>query len=180
MAVNVRVGAALSSLLDGKREVEAEGATVGEIVRALGLGERLCDGEGKLRRHFNVHVNEGEDVRLLGGLDTPIKDGDAVTILSAIAGGADPSRASGSFKKSNEVSRKVWLTFPEKLVERPLIWEVAQKFKVVTNIRQASISKEVGLVGLELSGEEDQVWCAIEFFTKNGVTVEPIELGVVE
>lgn len=167
MAVSVRVGAALSSLLGGKREVEAEGATVGEIVRALGLGERLCDGEGKLRRHFNVHVNEGEDVRLLGGLDTPIKDGDAVTILSAIAGGAD-------------VSRKVWLTFPEKLVERPLIWEVAQKFKVVTNIRQASISKEVGLVGLELSGEEDQVWCAIEFFTKNGVTVEPIELGVVE
>ncbi len=167
MAVSVRVGAALSSLLGGKREVEAEGATVGEIVRALGLSERLCDGEGKLRRHFNVHVNEGEDVRLLGGLDTPIKDGDAVTILSAIAGGA-------------EVSRKVWLTFPEKLVERPLIWEVAQKFKVVTNIRQASISKEVGLVGLELSGEEDQVWCAIEFFTKNGVTVEPIELGVVE
>ena len=167
MAVSVRVGAALSSLLGGKREVEAEGATVGEIVRALGLGERLCDGEGKLRRHFNVHVNEGADVRLLGGLDAPVKDGDAVTILSAIAGGAD-------------VSRKVWLTFPEKLVERPLIWEVAQKFKVVTNIRQASISKEVGLVGLELTGEKDQVWCAIEFFTKNGVTVEPIELGVVE
>lgn len=167
MAVSVRVGAALSSLLDGKREVEAEGTTVGEIVRALGLHERLCDGEGKLRRHFNVHVNEGEDVRLLRGLDTPIKDGDAVTILSAIAGGA-------------KVSRKVWLTFPEKLIERPLIWEVGQMFKVVTNIRQASISKEVGLVGLELSGEEDQVWCAIEFFTKHGVTVEPIELGVVE
>ena len=167
MAVSVRVGAALSSLLGGKREVEAEGATVGEIVRALGLCDRLCDGEGKLRRHFNVHVNEGEDVRLLGGLDTPVADNDAVTILSAIAGGA-------------EVSRKVWLTFPEKLIERPLIWEVGQKFKVVTNIRQASISKEVGLVGLELTGEEDQVWCAIEFFTKNGVTVEPIELDVVE
>ncbi|MHC4202287.1 MAG: MoaD/ThiS family protein [Planctomycetota bacterium] len=167
MAVSVRVGAALSSLLDGKREVETEGATVGEIVRALGLGERLCDGGGKLRRHFNVHVNEGEDVRLLGGLDTPIKDGDTVTILSAIAGGG-------------KVSRKVWLTFPEKLIERPLIWEVGQMFKVVTNIRQASISKEVGLVGLELSGEEDEVWCAIEFFTKHGVTVEPIELSVVE
>ena len=167
MAVRVRVGAALSTLLDGKREAETEGATVGEVIQALGVRERLCDGEGRLRRHFNIHVNEGEDVRLLDGLDTPLADGDAVTILSAIAGGA-------------EVSRKVWLTFPEKLVERPLIWEAGQKFKVVTNIRQASVSKQVGIVGLEISGEEDEVWCAIEFFTKNGVTVEPIELDIVE
>ncbi len=167
MAVKVKVGAALSALLDGEREVETEGATVGELIQALGMRERLCDGSGKLRRHFNIHVNDGEDVRLIDGLDTPVKDGDAVTILSAIAGGA-------------EASRKVWLTFPEKLVERPLIWEVARKFKVVTNIRQASVSKKVGIVGLEISGEEDQVKSAIAFFADNGVSVEPIELGVVE
>ncbi len=167
MAVKVRVGAALSKLLDGKREVEAEGATVGEIVQALGMKERLCDGSGKLRRHFNIHVNESEDVRLLDGLETPVKDGDAVTILSAIAGGS-------------EVSRKVWLTFPEELVERPLIWEVAQKFKVVTNVRQASVSKKIGILGLEISGEEDEVKQAIGFFAENGVSVEPIELDVVE
>lgn len=167
MPVKVRVGAALSKLLDGKREVEAEGTTVGEVIQALDLGERLCDGSGKLRRHFNIHVNEGEDVRLLDGLDTPVEDGDAVTILSAIAGGS-------------EVVRKVWLTFPEKLVERPLIWEVGQKFKVVTNIRQASISKKIGIVGLELNGEEEEVAGAIEFLAENGVSVEPIELNVVE
>jgi len=167
MPVKVRVGAALSSLLGGQRETEAAGSSVGEVLDALGVRERLCDGSGALRRHFNVHVNEGEDVRLQDGLGTSVSDGDVVTVLSAIAGG-------------NEVSRKVWLTFPEKLVERPLIWEVAKKFAVVTNVRQASVSKQVGIVGLELTGEEDQVWRAIEFFTKSGVTVEPIELGVVE
>ncbi len=78
------------------------------------------------------------------------------------------------------LKKKVWLTFPSDLVERPLIWEVAQKFRVVTNIRQASISKEIGLVGLELSGEAEEVQRAIDFFIENGVSVEPIELNVVE
>ena len=61
-----------------------------------------------------------------------------------------------------------------------MIWEVAQKFKVVTNIRQASISKEIGLVGLELAGEAEEIRQAIEFFIENGVSVEPIEMNVVE
>ncbi len=167
MPVKVRVGAALSRLLDGKREAEAEGTTVVEIIQALRIRERLVDGSGKLRRHFNIHVNEGEDVRLREGLETAVTDGDTVTILSAIAGGS-------------EVSRKVWLTFPEDLVERPLIWEVAQKFKVVTNVRQASVSKKIGILGLEISGDEDEVKGAIKFFAENGVSVEPIELDVVE
>ncbi len=94
MPVKVRVGTALSRLLDGRREAEAEGGTVGDVVRALGIDGRLCDATGKLRRHFNLHVNEGEDVRLLGGLDTPVKDGDVVTILSAIAGGGAGQRLS--------------------------------------------------------------------------------------
>jgi molybdopterin converting factor small subunit len=167
MAITVRTGAALKALFDGQREQQAEGATVGELIEGLGVRDRLCDSEGKIRRHFNIHINEGEDIRLLDGLDTPVSDGDEVTILSAIAGG-------------DEVSRKVWLTFPKDLVERPLIWEVAQKYKVVTNIRQASISKEIGIVGLELSGEGEEVEQAIDFFTDAGVGVEPIELGVVE
>jgi molybdopterin converting factor small subunit len=167
MPVKVRVGAALSRLLDGKREIETEGETIGEIIRALGLHERLLDGSGRLRRHFNIHVNDGEDVRLLDGLETPVGDGDAVTILSAIAGGS-------------EVSRKVWLTFPEELVGRPLIWEVGQRFRVVTNIRQASVSRRIGIVGLELSGEEDEVERAVGFLAENGVALEPIELDVVE
>ncbi|NQT19029.1 MAG: FeS-binding protein [Planctomycetes bacterium] len=79
-----------------------------------------------------------------------------------------------------EVSRKVWLTFPAGLVGKPLIWEIGRKFEVVTNIRQASVSKEIGLVGLELSGEENEVQKAISHLEENGVSVEPVELDIVE
>ena len=167
MSITVRTGSALKSLLGGEWETNADGSTVAELLDHLSVRNRIYDDTGKIRRHFNIHINEGEDIRLLQGLDTEVKDGDTVTILSAIAGGG-------------EIVRKVWLTFPRDLVSRPLIWEVGQKFKVVTNIRQASISREVGLVGLELSGEEEEVQRAVDFFTENGVSVEPIELNVVE
>ncbi len=167
MPVKIRTGAALKSLFNGCQEVQTEGATVGELMERLGVRDRLCDESGKVRRHFNIHVNEDEDIRLLQGLETPVKEGDTVTILSAIAGGA-------------EVARKVWLTFPKKLVERPLIWEASHKFKVVTNIRQASVSKDIGLLGLEISGEDEEVKKAISFLTEAGVGVEPIELDVME
>lgn len=167
MAITVRTGSLLKVLLGGKQEVSVEGNTVIELIQHLNIYDRLCDGNGKLRRHFNIHVNEGEEIRLLQGLETPVKDGDTVTILSAIAGG-------------NQVTRKVWLTFPRELVDRPLIWEVGQKFGIVTNIRQASVSKDIGLVGLEISGEEEEVLKATDFLTENGVSVEPIELNVVE
>ena len=167
MPVTLRTGAALRNLLGGEPEAQAQGATVGDLLDVLGIRDRVCDADGKVRRHFNIHVNEGEDVRLLDGLDTAVQDGDSVTILSAIAGGG-------------EVARKVWLTFPQDLVERPLIWEVGRKFEVVTNIRQASVSRDVGIVGLEVSGEEEEVRRAIDVLSEAGVSVEPIELGVVE
>jgi len=167
MSITVRTGAALKSLFDGKQEVQAEGRTVGELFESLGIKDRICDSDNKVRRHFSIHINESEDVRLLDGLDTAVDEGDVVTILSAIAGGA-------------EISRKVWLTFSEDLVERPIIWEVGRKFKVVTNIRQASVSKDLGLMGVEISGEQDEVIRAMEYLTESGVSVEPIELDVVE
>ena len=88
MPIKVRASAALRSLFGGKQETSAEGVTVGEILDHLNVRDRICDGAGKVRRHFIIHVNEGEDIRLLEGLDTPIKDGDTMTVLSAIAGGA--------------------------------------------------------------------------------------------
>jgi hypothetical protein len=111
----------------------------------------------------------GEDIRLLQGLDTTVHDGDTVTILSAIAGGAPAA-----------VARRFWLTFPRDLVGRPLLWEVGHCFEVVTNVRQASVTDEIGLVGLEITGEENEVERAVAFLVAQGVTVEPIELGVVE
>ncbi len=167
MAITVRTGGALKSLLNGQQEAIADGATVGEVLSALNIGDRLCDDAGKLRRHFNIHVNEGDDIRLLQGLETPVDDGGTVTILSAIAGGG-------------EVVRKIWVTFPKDLVEKPLIWEIGQKFKIVTNIRQASVSRDIGLIGLELSGRDDEVAKAVDYLTTEGVSVEPVELDVVE
>ena len=167
MGITVRTGGALKSLLGGEPETQVDGANVGELLDALSIKDRLCDGDGNVRRHFSIHVNESEDVRLLDGLDTAVNDGDVVTILSAIAGG-------------DEIARKVWLTFPPDTIEKPLIWEIGQKFKVVTNIRQANVTKELGLIGLEISGETDEVGQAMAYLIENGISVEPIELDVVE
>ena len=76
MAVTVRTGAALKSLLGGQQETQAQGSTVGELIQGLNIADRLCDDTGKVRRHFNIHVNDNEDVRLLEGLETPVSDGD--------------------------------------------------------------------------------------------------------
>ena len=89
MPVIVRTGSALKSFFGGRQETQVEGGTVGELLASLGVGERLCDGSGKVRRHFNIYLNDGEDIRRLQNLDTPVKEGDTVTILSAIAGGAE-------------------------------------------------------------------------------------------
>ncbi|MEZ0343905.1 MAG: MoaD/ThiS family protein [Caldimicrobium sp.] len=91
MAVKVRIPTPLLSLTGGKKEVEAEGATLKELIEDLerrypGLKERLCDEEGNLRRFINFFVND-EDIRFLQGEETPLKDGDVVSIVPAIAGG---------------------------------------------------------------------------------------------
>ena len=92
MSVLVRIPTPLQKLVGGKAEVQAEGATLREVVASLVAqnGEfqtRLMDDKGELRRFVNVYVNE-EDVRFLQKLDTPLKDGDEVSIVPAIAGGA--------------------------------------------------------------------------------------------
>ncbi len=90
MAIEVQIPTILRPYTDGARAVEAEGGTLGELVEDLesrhpGLRERLVE-DGGLRRFVNVYLND-EDVRFLGGLDTPVSDGDTVTVLPAVAGG---------------------------------------------------------------------------------------------
>ena len=90
MAIEVRIPTILRSYTGGAKAVEGSGATLDELLLNLdaahgGLRERLVDGE-KLRRFVNVYLND-EDVRFLGGLETPVKDGDTVTVLPAVAGG---------------------------------------------------------------------------------------------
>ena len=90
MAIEVRIPTILRSYTGGAKLVEGSGGTLDELLSNLdaahdGLRERLVDGE-KLRRFVNVYLND-EDVRFLGALETPVKDGDTVTILPAVAGG---------------------------------------------------------------------------------------------
>jgi sulfur-carrier protein len=91
MAIEVRIPTILRSYTGGAKAVQGSGATLDELLSNLdaehgGLRARLVDGEN-LRRFVNVYLND-EDVRFLGGLKTPVSDGDTVTVLPAVAGGS--------------------------------------------------------------------------------------------
>ena len=91
MAIEVRIPTILRTYTDGAKQVEGTGSTLDELFTDLekrhgGLRDRLVDGGG-LRRFVNVYLND-EDVRFVAGLQTPVKDGDTVTVLPAVAGGA--------------------------------------------------------------------------------------------
>ena len=82
-------------------------------------------------------------------------------------------------KATTPTQQRLWLMYPPRLIKKPFIWEVGHKFKVVTNIRQASVTDEIGIVCLELDGKRDEVKVAIKWLEKQGVNVEPVEIGVI-
>ena len=95
MSIIVRIPTPLRGLTGDQDVVDGAGASLTELVRDLeqrypGMGERLMDEAGELRRFVNVFVN-GEDVRFLDGMATPIGEGDEVSIVPAVAGGGMPS-----------------------------------------------------------------------------------------
>jgi ABC-type methionine transport system ATPase subunit len=79
-----------------------------------------------------------------------------------------------------EDKQRLWLMFPTRLITQPIIWELGQKFKVVTNVRQASVNDEVGLVSLSLSGDRDEIKRAVAWLEELGVKVEPVEIQTIE
>ncbi|MBV9837529.1 MAG: MoaD family protein [Solirubrobacterales bacterium] len=90
MAVSVKIPTQLREATEGQSEASVDGSTVGEVLDALyarygELRSRIAE-DGGLRRFVNVYV-DGEDIRFLDGLNTPVQDGDEVTILPAVAGG---------------------------------------------------------------------------------------------
>ena len=90
MAIEIRIPTILRTYTGGAKSVEGSGATLADLLddvesRHGGLQARLIDDAG-LRRFVNVYLND-EDVRFLGGLSAPVKDGDTVTVLPAVAGG---------------------------------------------------------------------------------------------
>ena len=70
--------------------------------------------------------------------------------------------------------------FPTRLITRPIVWELGKNFNIVTNIRQASVTDEVGIVSLSLSGERDEIKKAISWLEELGVKVEPVEINTIE
>ena len=92
MAVTVKIPTQLRAATDGEGTANVDGSTVGEVLDALydrfgDLRSRIAE-DGGLRRFVNVYVN-GDDIRFLDNLQTPVKDGDEISIVPAIAGGMD-------------------------------------------------------------------------------------------
>src|SRR3954452_10965480 len=75
---------------------------------------------------------------------------------------------------------RLWLMYPPKQITSPVIWELGHKFPVVTNVRQASVTDEIGIVCLELDGNRDDVKAAVTWLEKQGIKVEPVEINVIE
>ena len=91
MAKKVRIPTPLRKLTNNEEIVEIDSGTIGAAIAELqdrfpGIKERLVDDKGEVRRFVNVYVNE-EDIRFLQNQDTPLKDGDEISIIPAIAGG---------------------------------------------------------------------------------------------
>jgi len=91
MSVSVRIPTILRTYTGGAAEVSGEGATLREVLQKLdsdypGIGARILDESGKIRRFVNVYVGD-EDVRFADGLDTPTPDGTQISVIPAVAGG---------------------------------------------------------------------------------------------
>ena len=91
MSIQVRIPTPLRRFTGGAESVGVNGSTVGNVVDDLerqfpGIKERLCDGDGRVRRFVNIYLN-GDDIRFLNNLETDVKDGDELSIVPAIAGG---------------------------------------------------------------------------------------------
>lgn len=90
--IKVRIPTPLRKMTGGLGEVAVDAETVAAVINTLdrtypGLKERLCDEQGELRRFVNIYINE-EDIRFQQGIQTPVKKGDEVSIVPAIAGGS--------------------------------------------------------------------------------------------
>ena len=70
--------------------------------------------------------------------------------------------------------------YPSRLITRPIVYELGKKFEVVTNVRQASVTPEVGIVSLEIEGDREEIKQAIEWLEELGIKVEPVEINTIE
>lgn len=77
-------------------------------------------------------------------------------------------------------SMKIHITFPENKIKEPVIYQIGQKYQVITNIRRADVTEKTGWVDLELTGDPKEIERAVEGLKKMGVKVDPIERNIIE
>jgi molybdopterin converting factor small subunit len=166
MPVIVRFPEALQRLTGGEDEVTANGRTIAELfddleARFAGVRQWACDDADALRPYVSLFVNR-QEVGPADGLDARVAAGDTVSIIPCVRGGAAKKR-------------RIYLTFPQELIREPIIFRIGHEFNIVTNIRGASVSDEVGLVALEIEGEPPELERAIEWLKKKGIKIEPLD-----
>ncbi len=93
MSATLRIPTVLRPAVGGQATLEVEGGTIGEVLQNVtalhpSLSGQLLADDGTLHRFLNVYVHD-DDVRYIGGVDAPVKDHDEITLLPAVAGGAD-------------------------------------------------------------------------------------------
>lgn len=81
---------------------------------------------------------------------------------------------------SDKTAARFWLTYPPQRIKAPVIWKLGHQFKLVTSIRQASVTDVVGIVCLEIEGAASEITAGVQWLKKQGVRVEPVELSAVE
>jgi ABC-type methionine transport system ATPase subunit len=75
---------------------------------------------------------------------------------------------------------RYWFTFDAKASSQPLIWQMAHQHDVIFNIRNANVTKELGIIALELEGERNTIKAAVQWMESQGVKVEPVEINTIE
>ncbi len=76
--------------------------------------------------------------------------------------------------------RRLWLTFSAEATTKPILWKMSRRFDLVFNVRNSSVTNEVGLIALELEGAPRTIESAVRWFRTQGVQVDPVELNAIE
>ena len=161
MEVQVTIDRTILSRQDGTVELSSNVGTVSELLDQLdreytGFRDKCINSEGRLKRGYHIAIN-GIEIDFLRRTKTVLKDGDRISITSKAP-----------------YARQIYLTLPREIVNRPIVWTLGNRFNLVTNIRGAKVSKDSGILALELIGEKGKVQEAIAWLRKQSVKVEPI------
>jgi L-aspartate semialdehyde sulfurtransferase ferredoxin len=98
----------------------------------------------------------------------------------ASAQSTESAKSGRTAAPSGPKTLRFWLTYPSAQIREPLIWSLGHEFKLMTNIRQASVTESLGIVCLEVIGDAAEIESGIRWLKRKGVSVEPVELSALE